>query len=97
MKELTNNPGASTYLRCNETVDQIIDSHVYFMRRNNIKIPEDFVKLPNFYWMPKLHKNPYVDRFIAASSACTTKPLSRLLTQCLKLTILCRNRKEVGH
>ena len=31
-KELTNNSGASTYLRCNETVDQIIDSHVDFMR-----------------------------------------------------------------
>ena len=38
--------------RCNETVDQIIDSHVDFMRRNNIKIPEDFVKLPSFHCMP---------------------------------------------
>ena len=46
MKELTNNSGASTYLRCNETVDQIIDSHVDFMRCNNIIIADDFVKLP---------------------------------------------------
>ena len=95
-KELTNNSGASTYLHCNETVDQIIESHVDFMGRNNIKIPEDFVKLPSFYWMPKLHKNPYGHRFTSASSACTTKLLSRILTQCLKLKILCRNRKKVG-
>ena len=37
------------------------------------------------YWLPKLHKNPYGARFIAASHKCTTKPLSKLLTSCLKL------------
>ena len=82
----SDNSGASTYmyLCCNETVDQIIDCYVDFMRRNNIK---DFDKLPSFYCMPKLHKNPYGHRFIAASSACATKPLSRLLMQCLKLIL----------
>ena len=30
-----------------------------------------------------MHKNPYGNRFIAASNACTTKPLSGLLTVCL--------------
>ena len=98
-KEHTNNSGASTYLCCNETVDQIIDSHVDFMRRNNIKIPEDLAKLPNFYWMPKLHKNRYGHRFIAASSTCTTKPLSRLLKQCMTKLITenfsCRNANYI--
>ena len=42
--------------------------------------------------MPKLHKSPYSHRFIAASSACTTKPLSKLLTLCLKLVL--RHYKE---
>ena len=32
-----------------------------------------------------MHKNPIGSRFIAASSACTTKPLSQLLTSSLKL------------
>ena len=32
-----------------------------------------------------MHKNPFGSRFIAASSACTTKPLSQLLTSSLKL------------
>ena len=42
-------------------------------------------QLPGFYWLPKMHKNPIGSRFIAASSACTTKPLSQLLTSSLKL------------
>ena len=43
--------------------------------------------------MPKLHKSPYSHRFIAASSACTTKPLSKLLALCLKLL---RHYKELA-
>ena len=35
-------------------------------------------QLPTFYWLPKMHKNPIGSRFIAASSACITKPLSQL-------------------
>ena len=55
------------------------------MNSRNIKIPEDMKQLPTFYWLPKMHKNPFGSRFIAASSACTTKPLSQLLTSSLKL------------
>ena len=40
-------------------------------------------KLPTFYWLPKLHKRPYKARFIANSSSCTTKSLSKVLTSCL--------------
>ena len=35
------------------------------------------------YWLPNLHKRPYKARFIANSSSCTTKELSKLLTSCL--------------
>ena len=44
---------------------------------------EDHSKLPTLYWLPKLHKRPYMSRFIANSSACTTTELSILLTSCL--------------
>ena len=84
-RELKNNSGVSTYLLCNEPVDKVI--HLGFMEKHNIDVPKDFIKLPSFYWLPKLHKNPYGHRFIAASSACTTKPLSRTLTHCLKLIL----------
>ena len=43
---------------------------------------------PSFYWLPKLHKNPCGNRFIAASNACSTKPLSQLLTACLTWTTI---------
>ena len=44
---------------------------------------EDHSRLPTLYWLPKLHKRPYVSRFIANSSACTATELSILLTSCL--------------
>ena len=44
--------------------------------------------IPSFYWLPKLHKNPCGNRFIAASNACSTKPLSQLLTACLTWTTI---------
>ena len=41
---------------------------------------------PFLYWIPKMHKKPFSkQRYIAASYSCTTKPLSAVLTKCLKL------------
>ena len=37
--------------------------------------------------MPKLHKNPYSYRFIAASHKCSTKPLFRFLNSALRLIL----------
>ena len=42
--------------------------------KSNIKI--DKLDLPTFYWLPKLHKNPYKSRFISNSSHCSTTILS---------------------
>ena len=86
-KELKSSDGASTYVGKDECADEIIDTHLRFMLDHDVVVPADNEKLPSFYWLPKLHKNPYSYRFIAASSACTTKPLSKLLTQCLKLVL----------
>ena len=49
------------------------------MVQNNIFVQEQQEHLPSFYWLPKLHKNPYGARFITASNKCTTKQLSSLL------------------
>ena len=76
---------ASTYVHCRDSVDQIVQKHLAYMHSTKIKVAEDMKRLPGFYWMPKLHKNPYGHRFIAASASCTTKPLSKLLTHCLQL------------
>ena len=78
---------ASTYVHCRDSVDQIVQKHLTYKHSTKIKVAEDMKRLPGFYWMPKLHKNPYGHCFIAASASCTTKPLSKLLTHCLQLIL----------
>ena len=36
---------------------------------------DDDCDLPSMYWVPKLHKNSYKQRYIAGSAKYTTKPL----------------------
>ena len=55
----------------------------YNATRFAVSVNEDQERLPTFYWLPKLHKQPYKARFIANSSSCTTTELSKLLTFCL--------------
>jgi hypothetical protein len=53
------------------------------MKANSIEVAK---YLPFLYWIPKMHKKPYSkQRYIAASARCSTKPLSAVLTKCLKL------------
>lgn len=87
LKELdTNNTNTpQTYISCSTPIENLIAEHKKFMDSQNIRIPGDMQQLPSFYWLPKMHKNPIGSRFIAASSACTTKPLSHFLTSSLNL------------
>jgi hypothetical protein len=55
------------------------------MVANGIDVKAEHKALPSFYWLPKLHKQPYGKRFIAASNKCSTKSLSKLLTACLAM------------
>ena len=45
-----------------------------------ISIKDEELDLSSLYWIPKLHKCPYKQRYIAGSSKCSTKPLFKLLT-----------------
>jgi hypothetical protein len=59
------------------------------MNSIHIDIEENMMKLPNMYWLPKMHKIPYPkERYVAASNCCTTKKLSSILTNCFKLSLL---------
>ena len=43
-------------------------------------IPIENYRLPNMYWMPKMHKNPIKARFIIASPKSSIKLLARTIT-----------------
>ena len=46
-------------------------------------VDEDQERLPTFYWLSKLNKQPYKARFIANSSQCMNTELSKSLTSWL--------------
>ena len=68
-----------------ENYSKLVNEHLKFMTASRIVVQPDCRCLPQFYWLPKIHKRPYGARFIAASKTCTTMPLSKLLTSGLKL------------
>ena len=77
--------GNSTYRVCSLSTDSIIKSHVDFCKKYKIDLTPAERSLPYLHWLPKLHKNPYGSRFIAASSRCSTTTISKILTACLGL------------
>ena len=71
----------STYVPAQLTKDKLLLRHIDSLTKSNIKI--DNLDLPTFYWLPKLHKNPYKSRFISNSSHCSTTILSKHITSAL--------------
>ena len=61
----------------------VINNHIFHNATRFASVNEDLERLPIFYWLPKLHKQPYKARFVANSCSCTTNELSELLTSCL--------------
>ena len=72
-----------TYTQSNLTKDEILPNHRSVLNTFNIPNNQDQFELPYLYCIPKLHKNPYKQRYIAGSSKCSTKPLSVLLAKVL--------------
>ena len=80
IKEIT---ATTTYEPVVDDKTKVISKHLKYMASNHITVKPELQCPPSFYWLPKLHEQPYGSRFIAASYRCTTKPLSKLLTCCL--------------
>ena len=85
LKELES---TNTYQEVHSDCISVVSRHLKYMVQNDIFVQEQQEHLPSFYWLPKLHKNPYGARFIAASNKCTTKQLSSLLTSCFKTILI---------
>ena len=79
LKEVLNS--TSTFVPAQLTKDKLLLRHIDTLTKSNIKI--DKLDLPTFYWLPKLHKNPYKSRFISNSYHCSTTILSKHITSTL--------------
>ncbi len=51
-------------------MSEITKSHSEFLNEFGLTVDTKDMDLPKFYAIPKLHKNPYKFRFIAASKFC---------------------------
>ena len=71
----------STYVSAQLTKYKLLLHHIDTFNKINVKI--DQCELSTFYWLPKLHKNPYKLLFISKSSHCSTTILSKHITYAL--------------
>ena len=71
-------------LKCSIKEEKIIHEHISFFNKFNIILKAKDKFLPSLYWLHKLHKDHYKFCYIAASSHCTTKHLSILVTNGLQ-------------
>ena len=86
IKELGINSNISsntTYKPTSFDKDEIPANHRSFMTYLSIPSGKDSEDLPYLYWIPKFHKTPYNERYIAESSTCSTKELSIHLAKIL--------------
>ena len=74
---------SSAYQQTALSKNEVLSNHSSVLSSFGISTSDTDFDLPSLYWIPKLHKNPYKQRFIAGSSNCSTKPLSKLLTSIL--------------
>ena len=84
MTETTRNVYYGTYDLTAMPKDEILQNYHLMMLTFGVSLPEEEdIDLPKLYWIPKLHKNPYKQRYIAGSAEYPTKPLSQIVTQVL--------------
>ena len=76
-----NTSSNTTYKSTSFDKDEILANHKSFMTSLNIPSGKESEDLPYLYWIPKLHKTPCKERYIAGSSTCSTKELSIHLTK----------------
>ena len=75
--------GNPTYTPTTLTKKEILGNHRSVLLSFGIFTKDEDLDLPLLHWIPKLHKCPYKQRYIAGSAKCSTKPLSKLLTSIL--------------
>ena len=77
--------GNYTYVNVEKTKEEIVDENVEYTERSGFKVDEREKDLPIMYWIPKMHKVPTASRFIIASQQCSTKQISKSVSNAFKL------------
>ena len=82
IKELgiDNSLGNPTYTSMTLTKEEILDNHRSVLCSFGVSTKDEELDLPSLYWISKLHKCPFKQRYFAWSAKWSTKPLSKLLT-----------------
>ena len=60
--------------------EEILDNHLSVLISVGISNEDEELDLPSLYWIPRLHKYPYKQYYVASSAKCSTTPHSKLLT-----------------
>ena len=76
---------SDTYFRSDFLKNEIINANVEYSKSLKLEVTEKEKDLPIMYWTPKKHKQPTGKRFIIASKICSTKKLSKAVSQVFKL------------
>ena len=73
----------SSYTPTTITKEEILENHWFVLCSFGISKKDEELDLPTLYWISKLHKCPFKQRYIAGPANCSTKALSKLLTYIL--------------
>ena len=77
---------SATYEKIDENTEQIVQKHMNELKLDfSVTVEENMKKLPEIYWLPKLHKNPIKPRFIIAGKECSMKKICKEVTEIFKL------------
>ena len=74
-----NSLGNPNYTLTTLTKGKILDNHRFVLWSFGISTEYEELDLPSLYWIPKLHKCPYKQHYIAGSVNCSSHPLSQSL------------------
>ena len=74
-----------TYEVKNINPSEIINDDILLCERYGLKLEESQKTLPIMYWTPKMHYTPSRARFIVSSAKCSTKPISKVVSNAFKL------------
>jgi hypothetical protein len=90
----TGEASGDAYVSAVESVTDIVGRHKRELSKCHLF---DSDKLAYLYWLPKMHKRPVSQRFIAGSASCTTTSLSKVLSDVLNFVLRALRARDDDH